>query len=113
MWATPYELIHGEAYPDSSIVVPFGCAVLVLLEKEDRENFETTCAMMIFVHYAQDHPLYLSALFSPDKNDSIQIRLHFPDGFPMRMAKTKGRHTSDGSPWSRTDQDLFGGRRRK
>jgi hypothetical protein len=54
VWATPYELVHGEPYPDASIVVPFGCAVLVLLEKEEREKFKATCAMMIFVHYAQD-----------------------------------------------------------
>ena len=31
MWATPYELVYGEPFPDSSIVVPFGCAALILL----------------------------------------------------------------------------------
>jgi hypothetical protein len=26
IWATPWEITHGESFPDSSIVVPFGCA---------------------------------------------------------------------------------------
>jgi hypothetical protein len=34
VWATSYELIHGELYPDASIVVPFGCGVLVLLREK-------------------------------------------------------------------------------
>ncbi len=56
VWATPWELIHGEPFPDSSIVIPFGCAALVLLNKEEREKFKGTCAMMIFVHYALGAP---------------------------------------------------------
>jgi hypothetical protein len=31
IWATPYELEHGEPYPDASVVVPFGCEALVRL----------------------------------------------------------------------------------
>ncbi len=65
IWATPYELTHGEPFPDASIVVPFGCAALILLEKDDRTKFQATCAMVIFIHYAQDHPLYTYAFFSP------------------------------------------------
>jgi hypothetical protein len=56
-WATPYELVHGELFPDASIVVPFGCGVLVLLPKSDRAKFKSRCALMLFVHYADDHPL--------------------------------------------------------
>jgi hypothetical protein len=36
IWATFYELIHGELYSDASIVVPFGCGVLVLLTEKER-----------------------------------------------------------------------------
>ena len=48
IWGTPWELQHGEPFPDSSIVVPFGCGALVMLTREEREKFRTTCAMMIF-----------------------------------------------------------------
>jgi hypothetical protein len=41
VWATPYELIHGERFADSSIVVPFGCAALVLMTSGDRAKFRT------------------------------------------------------------------------
>ncbi len=34
VWAAPYELLHGEPFPDASIIVPFGCGVLVLLPKK-------------------------------------------------------------------------------
>ncbi len=36
VWTTPYELINGEPFPDASILVPFGCAVLVLRDPKDR-----------------------------------------------------------------------------
>ena len=32
VWATPYELIHGERFADSSIVVPFGVCCLSPLD---------------------------------------------------------------------------------
>jgi hypothetical protein len=31
IWAQPYQLIHGEPFADSSIAMPWGCAVLVML----------------------------------------------------------------------------------
>ena len=55
-WATPYELVCGEPFPDASIVVPFGCAVLVLRNSDDRPKFTNRCTMMVFVHYSDDHP---------------------------------------------------------
>jgi hypothetical protein len=55
--ATPYELICNEPFPDSSIVVPFGCGVLVLLTEDEQGKFRSCCALMIFVHYASHHPL--------------------------------------------------------
>jgi hypothetical protein len=98
VWATPWELLHGEPFPDSSVVVPFGCAALVLLHKEDREKFKGTCAMMIFVHYAQKHPLYTYALFSPRSKRVVyrQDVIFLPNVFPMREARMKGGLVPDG-----------------
>jgi hypothetical protein len=98
VWAVPYELLHGEPFPDVSIVVPFGCAALILLEKDDRAKFHSTCAMVIFVHYAQDHPLYTYAFFSP-RTKRILFRqdcIFLPEVFPMREARAKGGFMSDG-----------------
>jgi hypothetical protein len=98
VWATPYELMHGEPYPDASVVVPFGCAALILLEKEDRAKFKSTCALVIFVHYAQDHPLYTYAFLSPRTKRVLfrQDCLFLPEIFPMREARAKGGLISDG-----------------
>ena len=80
VWAAPYELVHGESFPDASNVVPFGCGVLVLLAKDDREKFRTRCALMIFVHYADDHPLYTYAVYSPKTKKSADAsRLYLLD----------------------------------
>jgi hypothetical protein len=98
VWATPYEVMHGEPYPDSSIVVPFGCAALILLEKEDRMKFQSMCALVIFVHYAQDHPLYTYAFFSPRTKRVVfrQDCLFLPEIFPMREARARGGLIPDG-----------------
>jgi hypothetical protein len=58
LWCTPYTVLFGVPFPDASIVVPFGCGALVLLDKDDRAKFQTRCALLIFVHYAISHPLY-------------------------------------------------------
>jgi hypothetical protein len=58
IWSTPYMLIHGESFPDSSIVVPFGCAALVLRDSDDRAKFANRAVLMIFAHYSEDHPLF-------------------------------------------------------
>jgi hypothetical protein len=72
VWATPYELIHGERFADSSIVVPFRCAALVLLTTQERSKFHSRCALMIFLHYADDHPL-LPMPFSRPKPGGLFI----------------------------------------
>ena len=91
VWAVPYELLHGEPFPDVSIVVPFGCAALILLEKDDRKKFHSTCSMVIFIHYAQDHPLYTYAFFSPRTKRVIfrQDCIFLPEIFPMRETRVK------------------------
>ena len=99
IWAMPYELVHGEPYPDSSIVVPFGCAALVLLNKDEREKFKPRCAMMIFIHYAMQHPLYTYAIFSP-KSKRVLFRqdvIFLTNVFPMREARAMGGLEPDGA----------------
>ena len=120
VWATPWEVLHGEPFPDSSIVVPFGCAALVLLNKSEKEKFKGTCAMMIFVHYALDHPLYTYALYSPRSKRIVfrQDVIFLPNIFPMREARSKSGFSPDGevlvayrSPqpfgWDRKDELSF------
>jgi hypothetical protein len=98
IWATPWELNHGEPFPDSSIVVPFGCAALVMLTEDDRDKFKVTCAMMIFIHYALDHPLYTYAFYSPRTKRVVfrQDCIFLPETFPMREARTRVGLIPDG-----------------
>ncbi len=96
-WSTPYTLVYGEPFPDASIVVPFGCGALVLLDKEDREKFQSRCAMLIFIHYATSHPLYTYAFYSPRtkkvlyRQDAIFLVTHFP----MRFARAASALPTD------------------
>ncbi len=78
--------------------MPFGCAALVLLNKKEREKFKVTCALMIFVHYALDHPLYTYALYSPMTKKIIfrQDVIFLPYVFPMREARIRGGLVPDG-----------------
>jgi hypothetical protein len=91
IWATPLEITHGEPFPDSSIVVPFGCAALIKLTEDEREKFKSTCAMVIFIHYALDHPLYTYAFYSPRTKRVLfrQDCIFLPGTFPMREARTR------------------------
>ncbi len=100
VWETPYELIHGELFPDASIVVPFGCGVLVLLPKADRAKFKSRCALMLFVHYAVDHPLYTYAVYSPMTKKVLmrQDCIFLPKLFPMRIARASTGMSQDGEP---------------
>jgi hypothetical protein len=89
VWATPYELVHGELFPDASVIVPFGCGVLVLLTEKERSKFKSRCALMLFVHYADSHPLYTYAVYSP-RTRKVLMRQDciFPTKlFPMRVAR--------------------------
>jgi hypothetical protein len=98
IWAVPWEILHGEPFPDASIVVPFGCAALVLLNEAERGKFRGTCVMMIFIHYALDHPLYTYALFSPRTKRVVyrQDVIFLTNVFPMREARMKGGLQPDG-----------------
>jgi hypothetical protein len=100
VWAAPHELIHGEPFPDASIIVPFGCGVLVLLPKADRAKFKSRCALMIFVHYADSHPLYTFAVYSPLTRRVLmrQDCIFLPKLFPMRAARTSAGMNPNGEP---------------
>jgi hypothetical protein len=98
VWATPYELLHGEPFPDASIVVPFGCAALVLLDQQDLAKFKSRCALMVFIHYADEHPLYTYAFYSPRTKRVIyrQDCIFLPTVFPMRKARQAAGMIPDG-----------------
>jgi hypothetical protein len=88
IWSTPYFLIHGEHFPDASVVVPFGCAVLVLRDSYDRAKFKNRAVMMLFAHYSEDHPLFTYAVYSPRTKRIIhrQDVIFLTSVFPVRAA---------------------------
>jgi hypothetical protein len=98
VWATPFEVVHNEPFPDSSIVVPFGCGVLVLLKEEEQGKFQSRCALMIFVHYAVNHLLYTYAVYSPRTKRIVyrQDCIFLTNVFPMRTARSRNGLGSDG-----------------
>jgi hypothetical protein len=97
-WATPYELVHNEPFADSSIVVPFGCGVLVLLTEAEQGKFHSQCALMIFAHYANQHPLYTYAVYSPRTKRLLyrQDCIFLTNLFPMRDVRAKQGMQIDG-----------------
>jgi hypothetical protein len=88
-WATPYELTFNEPFQDSSIIVPFCCGVLVLLTDEERGKFQSRCALTIFIHYANQRPLYTYAVYSPGTKRVLyrQDCIFLTNLFPMRHAR--------------------------
>ena len=100
VWATPYELLHGEPFPDASIVVPFGCAALVLLDQKDLAKFQNRCALMVFIHYADEHPLYTYAFYSPRTKRVLfrQDCIFLTGVFPMRLARQASGLSQEGEP---------------
>ncbi len=90
-WATPYELLHNEPFMDSSIVVPFGCGVLVLLTEAERGKFHSRCALMIFAYYANQHPLYTYAVYSTRTKRLLyrQDCIFLTNLFPMRNVRSQ------------------------
>ena len=91
VWATPYELVHGERFPDASVVVPFGCGALILLDEDEQAKFQSRCVLMLFMHYADRHPLFTYAFYSP-KTKRVVFRqdcICRPTLFPMRHARSQ------------------------
>jgi hypothetical protein len=89
VWATPHHVVHEKAFADSSIVVPFGCGALILRDSDDRPKFQTKCTLMIFLRYADDHPLFTYAFFSPRTKRVLyrQDAIFLTTLFPMRAAR--------------------------
>jgi hypothetical protein len=100
IWASPYELLHGEPFPDASIIMPFGCGALVLLDQTDLEKFQNRCALLVFVHYADEHPLYTYAFYSPRTKRILhrQDCIFLPNVFPMRAARQAAGLQPGGEP---------------
>ena len=99
IWAQPYQLIHGEPFADSSIVMPWGCAVLVMLTPDEVSKFKSKCALMILAHYAIQHPLYTYAVYSPKTKRLVyrQDCIFITNVFPMRNARTAAAMDPDGN----------------
>ena len=100
IWSTPYTLVYGEPFPDESLVVPFGCGALVLLDKDNRCKFKARCALLSFLHYATSHPLYTYAFFSPHSKRVLycQDAIFLVTTFPMRSARANSGLPTDGEP---------------
>ena len=98
VWATPFEVIFGEAYPDTGIIMPFGCAALILLQYDDRSKFKSRCILVIFVHYAENHPHSTYAFYSPATKRILyrQDCVFLVDVFPMRTARLSAGLSKDG-----------------
>ena len=98
LWAQPYQVMHGETFADSSIVVPFGCGALILRDSDDRPKFQTRCTLMIFLHYADEHPLFTYAFFSPRTKRVLyrQDAIFLPTLFPMRLARQASGLAAEG-----------------
>ncbi len=100
VWSTPYTLLFGEPFPDASIVVPFGCGALVLLDKDDRAKFQSRCALLVFIHYATAHPLYTYAFYSPRTKRVLyrQDAIFLVTTFPLRTARVNAGMPASGAP---------------
>jgi hypothetical protein len=110
LWATPWELLYGEPYADSSIVMPFGCGALILLEQHQQTKFKSRCILVIFLHYATSHPLHTYAFYSPRTKKVIyrQDAIFLVNTFPMRTARVDAGHSPAGDPllWYRTPESV-------
>jgi hypothetical protein len=98
LWAQPYQIVHGEAFADSSIVVPFECRALILRDSNDRSKFQSKCTLMIFLHYADEHPMFTYAFYSP-RTKRVLYRpnaIFLPTLFPMRLARQASNLDANG-----------------
>ncbi len=80
------------------MVVPFGCAVLVLRDSDDRAKFANRAVMMLFAHYSEDHPLFTYAVYSPRTKRLLhrQDVIFLTSVFPMRAARVASGLGPDG-----------------
>ena len=78
--------------------MPWGCAALYLLRKEERNKFEEKTAVGIFVDYADHHPLYAYGIWNPRTRRILyrQDVIFLIDIFPMRKARETTGFSRDG-----------------
>ncbi len=82
LWAMPYQLVHGEAFADSSIVVPFGCGALIVRDSDDRLKFETKCTLMcITLTNTRCSPM-LSSPLAPRGSSTARMQFSYQPCFP-------------------------------
>ncbi len=83
-------------------MVPFGCGVLVLLTEKERSKFKSRCALMLFVHYADAHPLYTYAVYSPRTRKVLmrQDCIFLTKLFPMRISREMTCMASNGEEFN-------------
>jgi hypothetical protein len=83
LWAQPHQLVHGEPLADSSIVMPWGCAVLVMLTPDELGKFKSRCALIIFENFCSlrcSTPLvHLRGLLPTNETACLPPRLHVLD----------------------------------
>ncbi len=91
-------MIFGEPYLDTGIIMPFGCAALILLRYEKRSKFKSRCILVIFVHYAENHPHSTYAFYSPATKRILyrQDCVFLVNVFPMRTARLSAGLSRDG-----------------
>ncbi len=80
------------------MVVPFGCATLVLRDVDERAKFTNRAVLMIFVHYSTDHSLFTYALYSPRTKRILhrQDVIFLTSVFPTRSARVISGMGPDG-----------------
>ena len=81
----PHEFIYGQPHVDSDgIIVPWGCAALILIRSEIQQKFETKTVKVIFVSYALYYPTYTYGFLDATTGrirhaaDAIFITSEFP-----------------------------------
>ena len=97
VWATPYELVHGRGFRMLRLWSLLGALPLFFYEQA---KFKSRCVLMLFMHYADQHPLFTYAFYWP-KTKRIVFRqdcIFLPTVFPMRHARSDAGQTPDGEP---------------
>ncbi len=70
----------------------------MLLTEKERAKFKSRCALMVFINYADDHPLYTNAVYSPRTRRVLmrQDCIFLTKLFPMRIARVNAGTAPDG-----------------
>jgi hypothetical protein len=74
----------------------------VLLTEKERSKFKSRCALMVFIHYADEHPMYTYAVYSPRTHKVLmrQDCIFLTKLFPMRIARVNSGMEPDGEEFN-------------